>query len=84
MEKVLVVGSGFMGSGIAQVSAQAGYRVYLMDIQGAITDRALRDIRWSVEKLETKGLLKEPSQTVLARISPEKDLCRASEVDWVI
>jgi len=84
MEKVLVVGAGFMGSGIAQVSAQAGYRVYLMDIQGAITDRALRDIRWSVEKLETKGLLKEPSQTVLARISPEKDLCRTSEVDWVI
>ena len=84
MEKVLVVGAGFMGSGIAQVSAQAGYRVYLMDIQGAITDRALQDIRWSVEKLETKGLLKEPSQTVLARISPEKDLCRASEVDWVI
>lgn len=49
MEKVLVVGAGFMGSGIAQVSAQAGYRVYLMDIQGAITDRALQDIRRSVK-----------------------------------
>ena len=48
MEKVLVVGAGFMGSGIAQVSAQAGYLVHLVDIQTAITDRALRDIRWSV------------------------------------
>ncbi len=84
MEKVLVVGAGFMGSGIAQVSAQAGYQVYLMDIQAAITDRALRDIRWSVEKLATKGLLREPSQEVLARISLEKDLSSASEVDWVI
>ena len=84
MEKVLVVGAGFMGSGIAQVSAQSGYQVYLMDIQPAITDRALRDIRWSVEKLEAKGLLREPSQKVLARISPEKDLSNASEVDWVI
>ena len=84
MEKVLIVGAGFMGSGIAQVSAQAGYQVHLMDIQVAITDRALKDIRWSVEKLATKGLLKEPSQKVLARISPEKDLSSAPEADWII
>ncbi len=84
MEKVLVVGAGFMGSGIAQVCAQAGYQVHLMDIQTAITDRALRDIRWSVGKLEAKGLLREPSQKVFARISPEKDLSNASEVDWII
>jgi 3-hydroxybutyryl-CoA dehydrogenase len=84
MEKILIVGAGFMGSGIAQVSAQAGYQVHLMDIQGAITDRALKDIRWSVEKFAAKGLLKEPSQKVLARISAEKDLSSASEVDWVI
>jgi 3-hydroxybutyryl-CoA dehydrogenase len=84
MQKVLIVGAGFMGSGIAQVSAQAGYQVYLMDIQTKITDRALRDIRWSVAKLAAKGLLKEPSEKVLARISPEKDLSSASKVDWVI
>jgi 3-hydroxyacyl-CoA dehydrogenase len=84
MEKVLIAGAGFMGSGIAQVSAQAGYQVYLMDIQTKITDRALREIRWSVEKLEAKGLLREPSQKVIARISPVKDLSSASEVDWVI
>src|SRR4030043_453499 len=59
MEKVLVVGAGFMGSGIAQVSAQAGYEVHLMDIQAAITDRALKQIQWSVEKLAAKGLLTE-------------------------
>jgi 3-hydroxybutyryl-CoA dehydrogenase len=84
VEKVLIVGAGFMGSGIAQVSAQAGYQVHLMDIQVAITDRAFKDIHWSVEKLAAKGLLKEPSQKVLARISPEKDLSSASEVDWII
>jgi len=33
-----------------------------MDIQDSITDRALKDIRWSVEKFAAKGLLKEPSQ----------------------
>lgn len=80
----MVVGAGFMGSGIAQVSAQAGYQVHLMDIQESITDRALRDIRWSVEKLGVKGFLREPPENVLERISPEKDLSSASEADWVI
>ncbi len=84
MEKVLIVGAGFMGSGIAQVAAQAGYQVHLMDIQAAVTDRALQKIRWSLEKLATKGLLTEPSQKVLARISAEKDLSGASEMDWII
>ena len=84
MEKILVVGAGFMGSGIAEVSAQSGYQVHLMDIQTAITDRAINDIRWSVEKFSAKGLLKESPEKVLARISPEKDLSSASKVDWVI
>jgi 3-hydroxybutyryl-CoA dehydrogenase len=84
MKKVLVIGAGFMGSGIAQVSAQVGYQVYLMDIQSTITDRAIKEIRWSVEKLAAKGLLKESSQKVVERIVPKKDLLSASEVDWII
>ncbi|MBM4278086.1 MAG: 3-hydroxyacyl-CoA dehydrogenase family protein [Deltaproteobacteria bacterium] len=79
-----MVGAGFMGSGIAQVSAQAGYRVYLMDMETSITDRALREIRRSVEKFDAKGLLRESSEKVLLRISPEKDLSKAPEADWVI
>ena len=78
MEHVLVVGAGFMGSGIAQVCAQAGYRVSLMDIDPTVAERALRDIRWSVEKLAAKGVLKELPQQVLARISTKKDLISAA------
>jgi 3-hydroxybutyryl-CoA dehydrogenase len=55
-----------------------------MDIQSAITDRALKNIRWSVEKFASKGLLKEPSEKILARVLPEKDLSSASEADWII
>ncbi len=84
MERVLVVGAGFMGSGIAQVCAQAGCQVYLMDIQAAILDRALEDIRWSVEKLASKGRLKEAPARVVERIHPALDCSSASEVDWVI
>jgi len=84
MQKVLVVGAGFMGSGIAQVSAQAGYQVHLMDIQSTITDRALKEIRWSVEKLAAKSLLKESSEKILERIVPKKNLFSASEAHWII
>ncbi len=84
MEKILVVGAGFMGSGIAQVSAQAGYSVYLMDIETAIIDRALLEIRKSLEKLASKGLLKDSPENVLARITPASDLSNAPEVEWVI
>jgi 3-hydroxybutyryl-CoA dehydrogenase len=84
MEKVLVVGAGYMGSGIAQVCAQAGYQVHLMDIQTAITDKALGEIHWSVEKLAAKSLIKDSPEQVLMRITPAKDLTSAAQVDWVI
>ena len=84
MERVLVVGAGFMGSGIAQVCAQAGYQVHLMDVQAANLDRALGQIRWSVEKLAAKGIIKDSSDQVLARLTPEKDLSSAAQVDWVV
>jgi 3-hydroxybutyryl-CoA dehydrogenase len=84
MERVLVVGAGFMGAGIAQVCAQAGYTVSLTDIDPAATARALETIGWSVEKLSAKGVLNESPQQVLARITPEKDLVSAAQADWVI
>jgi len=84
MERILVLGAGFMGAGIAQVSAQAGYRVHLMDVQPAITEKALRDIRWSVDKLAAKGVVQELPDRVLARISAADDLSIAAQVELVI
>lgn len=84
MEKILVVGAGFMGSGIAQVSAQAGYPVYLMDRDPSATEKAFHEIKTSLEKLTSKGILSEPPDKVLSRILPTKDLHLASEVEWVI
>jgi 3-hydroxybutyryl-CoA dehydrogenase len=84
MERVLVVGAGFMGTGIAQVCAQAGYPVSLMDIDPAALERAIKEISWSVEKLSAKGVLQESPQHVLARISIEKDWAGAAHADWVI
>ena len=41
MENVMVVGSCFMGSGIAQVCAQAGYGIYLMDVNEESLNNAI-------------------------------------------
>ncbi len=84
VESILVIGAGFMGSGIAQVCAQSGYRVHLMDIDPAALEKALSSIKWSVDKLSSKGLLKESPDTVLGRITSEKTLESAAGVQWVI
>jgi len=68
--KVLIVGSGLMGSGIAQVCAQAGMEVLLHDVSAASLAQALKNIRWSLSKFIEKGRLSEDLETVLARIHP--------------
>jgi 3-hydroxybutyryl-CoA dehydrogenase len=84
MENVFVVGAGFMGSGIAQVCAQTGYRVYLMDVDAKALDKAFNDIEWSLEKFAKKGILKKPPQSVMESLTPVQDLRPAAGVDWVI
>jgi len=84
MENVMIVGAGFMGSGIAQVCAQTGYTVYLMDVDQEALNKALAGIIWSLEKFSSKGLLKESPQKVLERITIVGDLSKATDVAWVI
>jgi 3-hydroxybutyryl-CoA dehydrogenase len=84
MESVFVVGAGFMGSGIAQVCAQAGYPTHLMDVDAKALERAMSGIQWSLDKLSKKGLLKDSSQSILKRIRFEQGLSSADKVDWVI
>lgn len=84
MEKVMVIGAGFMGSGIAQVCAQSGRPVYLCDVNDKALERAIKGIRWSLERLSKKGGLAEPVSLVMERISPRSDIQDAAEAQWVI
>ena len=54
MKKIWVIGSGIMGSGIAQTFCQAGYGVSIMDVDEQRLQKALKDIEWSLNKLEEK------------------------------
>ncbi len=81
IKKVFIVGSGLMGSGIAQVCAQSGMEVLLNDVTQEFIDKGLKNIAWSVGKFVEKGKLKEPAETILKRITPCLDFSRAAEAD---
>jgi 3-hydroxybutyryl-CoA dehydrogenase len=68
VSRIGVIGSGSMGNGIAQVSAQAGYETTLFDISDTQLDKAMATIQKSLAKLDEKGKLKEPPATVLKKI----------------
>ena len=60
IQKVLVVGSGLMGSGIAQVCAQAGIQVLLYDVSKDALVNAIKTIDWSVGKfIEAMNLVEQ-------------------------
>ncbi|SFN10203.1 3-hydroxyacyl-CoA dehydrogenase family protein [Thermodesulforhabdus norvegica] len=84
IKKVFVMGAGLMGSGIAQVSAQAGYSVIMCDISREALDKATGNIRWSLEKFSEKGIIREPVDKVLDRITPTMEAEDASEADLAI
>ena len=74
-ERVLVVGAGQMGGGIAQVVAASGRRVFLHDSVPGAVDRSLETMRKSLAKLAEKGGA-DPDE-VLARVTPADELVPA-------
>ena len=59
IKKLGVLGSGTMGAGIAQVGAQAGLQVILVDIEQQFVDKALKSISKNWEKAAAKGKMSQ-------------------------
>jgi 3-hydroxybutyryl-CoA dehydrogenase len=86
IKKVCVIGSGAMGSGIAQVSAQAGYETTMVDVKQEFLDRGMNTIKASLGKFVQKEKIKqEEMNKALARLSISVDLRNAAkDADYVI
>jgi 3-hydroxybutyryl-CoA dehydrogenase len=86
IKKICVVGSGTMGNGIAQVSAQAGYETTMVDIKQEFVDRGMNAIKVSLGKFVQKERIKqEDMDNALARLHRSVDLkSAAKEADYVI
>ena len=84
IQKVFIVGSGLMGSGIAQVCAQSGLEVVLYDIDTEALKKALKNIEWSVGKFVEKGELREEKSIIMGRIKTASDFSETSTCGLII
>jgi len=86
IKKVCVIGSGTMGAGIAQVSAQAGYETTLVDIRQELLDRGVNEIKESLGKFVEKEKIKqEDMNKALARLLTSVDMKDAAkDADYVV
>ncbi|MBE0431080.1 MAG: 3-hydroxyacyl-CoA dehydrogenase family protein [Dehalococcoidia bacterium] len=86
IKKVCVIGSGTMGSGIAQVTAQAGYETIMVDTKQEFLDRGLSKIKASLGKFVEKGKMSaEESDKALAGLKTSVDIRNgAQDADYVI
>lgn len=85
INRIMVVGAGQMGSGIAQVAAQSGIEVWLRDVTLQLAERGLRTIDKNLSRNVDKGrMTPDDKEAALARIVLVEDLAAAAEVDAVI
>ena len=85
IKEVFVMGAGAMGNGIAQVSAEAGYDVTMMDVKEEFISKALASIEKSLDRKIKKGTIQEgEKQKTMLRIKTTLDIKDARDADLVI
>jgi 3-hydroxybutyryl-CoA dehydrogenase len=86
MERILVVGAGTMGSGIAHVFAQHGFQVFLVDIAEEVLQRARATIERNLTRQLQKGVIAEADkEAILQRIQMSTQLEEvAGKAEFVI
>lgn len=85
VKTIMVIGAGQMGSGIAQVCAQAGYSVFLNDLKPDFVERGLAGIKKNLNRQVDKGrMTAEQLDVIVGRITASTDLQDAGKTDLVI
>jgi 3-hydroxybutyryl-CoA dehydrogenase len=86
IRRVLVLGTGTMGQGIAQISALAGYVTHLYDVDSGRIDKAVDAVKHLTDRLVSKGkMLNEARSEMIGLLVATPDLAGAAEgVDLVI
>ncbi|MET0377669.1 MAG: 3-hydroxyacyl-CoA dehydrogenase NAD-binding domain-containing protein, partial [Spongiibacteraceae bacterium] len=80
-----VIGAGLMGGGVAQVSAQAGLNVVMIDANQAQADAGKQRLADAQAKLVAKGrTTQEKVDAFLARITPTADYALLKDCDLVV
>jgi 3-hydroxybutyryl-CoA dehydrogenase len=83
--RIAVIGAGLMGSGIAQVAAQAGHEVTLRDLTDEALTRGREAVASSFARFVKKGTLaQDDADAALGRITTTTDLDAAADAEIVI
>jgi 3-hydroxybutyryl-CoA dehydrogenase len=84
IKHVGVLGCGLMGSGIAQVSATAGLRVTVLEVEQKYLEKGFGAIRKSLERFAAKGSLAEPLDAIFARLKATTRKQDLADCDFVV
>jgi len=85
IHRIGVVGAGTMGSGIAQVFAQAGFDVQVVDAAAGALDRARSSIEKSLGRFVDKGRLAPAERdAAISRISGATSIEALADADYVV
>jgi 3-hydroxybutyryl-CoA dehydrogenase len=85
IERVGVVGCGLMGSGIAQVAAQAGYPVVVREVSAQLAEKGLTAIEKNLGRLVEKGTLSAADrEQVRGRLRGTMNLAELKECDLIV
>ncbi len=86
IKKVSVLGAGIMGNGIAQVSATAGYEVYLRDVEDRFVKNGVANVEKSLGRWVKAGkITQEEASKILGKIQTTTDLKKAvQDADLVV
>jgi len=85
IKKVMVIGTGQMGTGIVQVLAQAGYKVYLNNIKVESVKRGFLKIEKQFQRLvEKEKLTQNEVDVAMSNITPSFSFDDAKDVDLII
>lgn len=84
VERIVVIGAGTMGHGIAQAAAVSGYQVTLTDVDPAALERGKQAIEKSTDKLAKKGIIDQNQLEAAAGIAIAEDMAAAGDAHLVI
>ena len=85
VKTLAVVGAGQMGAGIAQVAAQSGVSVVLVDVNPDLVQKGLSGIRAQLDRAVSKGKLKaDEAQATVARIKGGGSAQDAAQADFAV
>jgi 3-hydroxybutyryl-CoA dehydrogenase len=83
--KIIIIGAGVMGQGLAEAVSSSGNEVILVDKTTKLAERGIKGIAESIDReIHKWGLTQSDKKAILARIFPSSDLSQAEDAETVI